>query len=70
VDAPKDWVRAVNEPMSAKEQERVETSIRRSRPFGDEAWQERTAKRLGLTASLRSEGRPKEAKRDAKKPEK
>jgi putative transposase len=62
VDRPGNWVRAVNRPMSAKEQERMQTSITRNRPFGSEPWQKRTAGRLGLTASLRSEGRPRKTK--------
>ncbi len=64
VDRPKHWVRAVNRPLSAKEQERLRTSVQRNCPFGDETWQQRTAERLGLTASLRGEGRPRKTRRN------
>jgi len=59
IDQPRNWMRAINQPMSAKELERMRTCIERNRPFGNDTWQKRTANRLGLTASLRSEGQPK-----------
>jgi len=59
VTRPRNWVKLVNEPMSAKELEKVGTCIARNRPFGSETWQKRTAGRLGLTHTLRSEGRPR-----------
>lgn len=62
VDQPRDWVGAVNRAISAKEWERLEVCMKRGRPFGSETWQHRTANRLGLTASLRSEGRPRKTK--------
>ena len=34
-------------------------SVVRGTPFGGEAWQERTAKRLGLESTLRARGRPR-----------
>jgi hypothetical protein len=37
----------------------VQTNIARNRPFGDPAWQEKQARQLGLTHTLRREGRPK-----------
>ena len=33
-------------------------SIRRRRPYGDDEWTQRTAKQMGLEASLRPRGRP------------
>ena len=62
VDRPGNWVATVNRPMSAKEEEKMQTCIARNRPFGSDTWQKRTANRLGLTASIRREGRPKKAK--------
>jgi putative transposase len=38
-------------------------SVARGCPFGNESWMERTAKRLGLEATLRPQGRPR--KREA-----
>jgi len=63
VDRPRNWVAAVNQPLSAKEREKIQTCVTRNRPFGSDTWQTRTANRLGLTASLRPEGRPKKAKK-------
>jgi putative transposase len=59
VTRPRHWVKLVNEPMTAKELDAVRTSIVRSRPFGGPAWQQKTARRLGLMHTIRSEGRPK-----------
>jgi putative transposase len=58
IERPGDWVRTVNRPMSAKEAERVQLSIRRNRPFGDENWQKRIAGRLDLMSTMRPRGRP------------
>lgn len=62
VDRPRNWVRAVNEPWNAAEQEALQTCIRRNRPFGSPLWQARVAERLGLAHTLRSEGRPRKRK--------
>ena len=59
MERPSNWVRLVNKPMTEKEVERIRTCIARNRPYGNEAWQEEQAKRLGLLHTMRSEGRPK-----------
>ena len=59
VERPSDWVSWVNEPIEPKELERWETSLKRSRPFGDPVWTMQTIKRLGLEHTVRSEGRPR-----------
>ncbi len=59
VDCPGNWLKTVNMPMTGKELERLETSMKRSRPFGDEAWTDRVVKKLGLEHTIRNEGRPK-----------
>jgi hypothetical protein len=46
-------------PMTGKELGRLETSMKRSRPFGDEAWTAKVVKKLGLEHTVRDEGRPK-----------
>jgi len=56
---PSNWAKLVNEPMTEKELERLQTCIARNRPYGDETWQSEQAKRLGLSHTMRSEGRPK-----------
>jgi putative transposase len=58
---PADWVARVNRPISKKELDAIRISVVRGRPFGDQQWQERTAKRLGLESTFRPRGRPKKA---------
>jgi hypothetical protein len=66
IERKKNRVRAVNQPITAKEQERIQTCITRNRPYGSENWLTRTANRLGLTASRRREGRPSKIKSNGK----
>jgi putative transposase len=54
-----DWLRHVNEPQTEAEVEALRECIRRRRPYGDEAWTQQTARRMGLEASLRPRGRPR-----------
>lgn len=61
VPRPRNWVKLVNEPMTAREVDAVRTSIVRSRPFGSPTWPLKTAGRLGLMHTIRSEGRPRNA---------
>ncbi len=56
---PRDWVARVNRPQTASELEALRTSVQRGRPFGDEGWVRRMAKRFGMEATLRPRGRPK-----------
>jgi len=53
-----DWLRYVNEPQTEAEVESLRQCIRRRRPYGDDARMQRTARRMGLEASLRPRGRP------------
>lgn len=59
IDRPRDWVARVNRPQTAAELEALRTSVQRGRPFGDESWVRRMAKRFGLESTLRPRGRPK-----------
>jgi putative transposase len=52
------WLRYVNEPQTEAEVEALRECIRRRRPYGDDAWSQRTARQMGLEASLRPRGRP------------
>ncbi len=56
---PRDWVARVNRPQTASELEALRTSVQQGRPFGDEGWVRRMAKRFGMEATLRPRGRPK-----------
>jgi putative transposase len=62
---PADWRARVNRALAKRELEAVRVSVARGRPFGDEDWQRRTAKRLSLESTFRPRGRPKKAARDA-----
>jgi putative transposase len=59
VAGPTDWVGWVNAPMTDAEVSTVRHSVNRGRPFGSAAWVQRTARRLGLKASLNPRGRPR-----------
>ncbi|MGH7254210.1 MAG: REP-associated tyrosine transposase [Nitrospirales bacterium] len=59
VAGPKNWVGWVNGPMTDAEVEVLRLSVNRGRPFGAEAWVQRTARRLGLETSLNPRGRPR-----------
>ena len=59
VDRPRDWVVRVNRSQGASELETLRTSVQRGRPFGEESWVRRMAKRFDLESTLRPRGRPK-----------
>jgi putative transposase len=59
VPRPRNWVELVNEVQTEAELEALRTSVVRGRPFGQEEWQRRTAKQLGLEFTLRPRGRPR-----------
>lgn len=58
VECPRDWLRRVNTPLSAGELRRLRMSIERGRPYGESSWVEETVAELGLTHTIRPEGRP------------
>jgi putative transposase len=59
VDRPRRWLAILNEPQSPMEESRLETSVKRGRPLGNDAWVMRTAAKLSLESTLRPRGRPK-----------
>ena len=67
VDRPADWVRVVNRPITPRELERVQGSLARGRPLGEDGWVARTVRRLGLQHTVRPEGRPRKARTDGGK---
>ena len=50
------WLERVNRPLSAGDLQRLKFSAERGRPYGDEAWTNVRAQRLGLESTLRSRG--------------
>jgi len=63
IDLPKDWRQRVNTPQTAEEEAAMQVSIKRSRPLGQAAWQQKMAARLGLTSCFRDPHRPAKAKK-------
>jgi putative transposase len=61
------WLEWVNEPQTRAEEEAVRTCIRRGRPYGSAGWVEGTARRLGLTQTLRPQGRPRKSGKEIEK---
>ena len=59
VERPPDWVARVNRPQTATELEALRLSVQRGRPFGEDGWVRRMAKRFGMESTLRPRGRPK-----------
>jgi putative transposase len=55
----KAWLEYVNGVETEAELAALQRSVQRGAPYGDEAWTERTAKRLGLESALRPRGRPR-----------
>jgi putative transposase len=62
VDRPAGWGRLVDEPIAESELDLLRKCIAKGRPFGDDEWVERTARRLGQESSLRERGRPVKVK--------
>jgi putative transposase len=59
VGRPADWAERVNAPISDNELSRLRTCLNRGRPLGDDAWTDRTIRRLDLQHTVRPRGRPK-----------
>lgn len=64
VPRPHDWLEYVNRPQTEAEVERLRESLRCGRPFGASSWMLKTARQLGLEASLRPRGRPRKLASD------
>jgi putative transposase len=62
VQRPRRWAAIVNELLPAQELADLRLSVSRGRPYGDEKWVRRTARRLGLEFTLRPVGRPPKKK--------
>lgn len=57
------WIKWVTQPLSDKEQKRLDWSIKRGAPYGDETWVAETAQRCNLESTMRPTGRPKKLAR-------
>lgn len=52
------WAEKIDRPLSTEQLFSVRESVNRQRPFGELAWQTKTASQFGLESTLRSRGRP------------
>ncbi len=59
VQRPRRWRETVNRPQSEAELEALRLCVKRGRPYGDDRWVKRAAKRHDLETTLRPLGRPK-----------
>ena len=59
VSLGRNWLAHVNCAQSAAEVVAIQQSVLRGCPYGSEAWQQATAKRMGLEFTLPPRGRPK-----------
>jgi putative transposase len=62
---PRNWSKHVQSPQTDAELEALRRSVVRGQPFGEESWQQQTAKRLDLQSTLRPRGRPCKTPSDA-----
>jgi len=58
VERPDDWIAFVNEPQTSAELEALRASVAKSRPFGQEDWENRLVATLALEHTRREFGRP------------
>ena len=65
IERPRNWLTLVNTPLTPKELARVRLAAQRGQPFGNPPWVARTAEKLSLEHTLRSEGRPRKVARPA-----
>jgi putative transposase len=67
VDRPNRWADKVNDLLDKNMIKRIHLSIARNRPFGDDPWVRRTARRYNLETTLRDPWRPKKIKESKSK---
>ena len=59
VQLPRNYLSWLNTPEHSEELESIRTSVNKGSPYGLESWVEKTAKKFGLSSTLRNPGRPK-----------
>ena len=61
----RNWRKWVNQVETEAELAALRRSVMRGAPFGNERWQKRTAKALGLESCLQPRGRPRKGRQRA-----
>ena len=59
IPVPDQWLQLVEQPQTEAELKAIRRSVTRGRPFGNERWAQRTAKRFNLESTFRPQGRPR-----------
>ena len=59
IELPSNWARLLHENMAQADIDRINNSIKRGAPFGDDCWKQLAAAKLNLESTLRPKGRPK-----------
>lgn len=59
VRLPRNWLARVNKPQPMAELLAIRQSVIRGQPYGSEAWQQKTARKMGLESTFRPRGRPR-----------
>lgn len=60
---PEDWAAFVDREMSEKELTKLQQSMSRQSPFGDDDWQEKMCRMFNLESTIRAKGRPKKVQK-------
>ncbi len=59
VTLPANWPQHLKQNINQQDKQKLETSLKRGAPFGDNEWIGLAAAKLGLESTLREKGRPK-----------
>lgn len=62
VDLPANWSKYVDTPLSEAELKKMQRSVLRQAPYGDDAWCEGVCRKYHLESTLRPRGRPRKNK--------
>ena len=55
----RNWLAHVNQPQTMTELLAIRQSVLRGQPYGNEPWQQKTARKMGLEFTFRPRGRPR-----------
>ena len=59
IEPPKNWEEIKKEVLNKKKKEKIDNSIQRQSPYGDDAWIIKTAQKYDIVSTTNPRGRPK-----------
>lgn len=59
IELPSQWTEYVNTPLTESELDKLQNSMDRQTPYGEEAWQVMVCRERGLESTMRKQGRPR-----------